>query len=76
MEAAGVKSWETPNHYKITLVNDTPDKETTETYFDMDGFKTENPETYHNYEKTRTVIKKGRKGFVKITAPKKGNKNE
>jgi putative phage-type endonuclease len=75
MEKANVKSWETPNHYKITLVNDTPDKEATESYFDMDGFKTENPEMYHNYEKTRTVIKKGRKGYVKITAPKKGTKS-
>ena len=74
MEKAGVKSWETPNHYKITLVNDTADKIVEESYFDIDEFKAENPELYQEYEKVKMVTKKGRKGYVKITAPKGGSK--
>lgn len=74
MEKAGVKSWETPNHYKITLVNDTEDKEVEEVYFDIDDLKEQQPDVYQKYEKTRTATKKGRKGYVKITAPKGGSK--
>lgn len=70
MEKAGVKSWETPNHYKITLVNDTADKQIEESYFDIDDLKLQQPDIYQKYEKTRTATKKGRKGYVKITAPK------
>lgn len=74
MEKAGVKSWETPNHYKITLVNDTEDKEVEEVYFDIDDLKEQQPDVYQKYEKIRTATKKGRKGYVKITAPKGGTK--
>lgn len=70
MIEANIKSWETPNHYKITLVNDTDDKEVKEEYFDADALKENQPKLYDFYIKTRTVIKKGRKGYVRITAPK------
>lgn len=71
MESAGVKKWETPNGYKITLVADTPEKTVEETYFDTDSLREEKPDIYAEFEKVRTVTKKGRKGYVKITAPKK-----
>ena len=79
MEKNGVKSWETPNGVKITLVLDTPDKEVEEEYYDEDKFISENTElheTYINklaeYKNTRVVIKKGKSGYVKITLPKEG----
>ena len=80
MESQGLKKWTTPNGTQITLVLDTPDKEVEEEYYDEDKFIAENTELheqYHNklaeYKGTRTVIKKGKKGYVKITLPKGDN---
>ena len=77
MEKYGKKTWETPNGTKITLVEDTPDKEIEVEYYNEDKFIAENTElheTYHNklaeYKETRKEIKKGRSGYVKITLPK------
>lgn len=75
MESAGVKKWETPNGYKITLVADTPGKTVEETYLDTDSLREEKPDVYAEFEKVRTVTKKGRKGYVKITAPKARKEN-
>lgn len=71
MENAGVKKWETPNGYKITLIPDSEDKAVQETTFNADRFMDENPELCEKYMETKTVIKKGKKGYVRITAPKK-----
>ena len=80
METQGLKKWTTPNGTQITLVLDTPDKEVEEEYYDEDKFIAENKELheqYHNklaeYKGTKTVIKKGKKGYVKITLPKGDN---
>ena len=77
MENQGLKKWTTPNGTQITLVLDSPDKEVEEEYYDEDKFIAENTELhqqYHNklaeYKETRKVIKKGKKGYVKITLPK------
>ena len=55
MEKANIKTWKTINDVLITLVADTPDK-------------------YHNklaeYKETKKVLKKGKKGYLKITLPK------
>ncbi len=59
----GIKSWETPNNTKITLVLDGEDKEVWE--FDKDRFAEENPIVYKHYLEKK--IKKGRKGYVKVT---------
>lgn len=75
MESAGVKKWETPNGYKITLVADTPEKTVEETYLDTDSLKAEKPDIYAEFEKVREIVKKGRKGYVKITAPKARKEN-
>lgn len=66
MQAAGVKSWTTPNGYKITLVPDGEDK--ADKKFNPDKLKAEDPETYNKY--LEDTIVKGRAGYVKITAPK------
>lgn len=66
MEKYCIKRWETPNGTKIALV---PDGEPTEKYeFDVDTFAKENPELYELYLKK--VTKKGKAGFVRITAGK------
>lgn len=71
MEAANVKSWTTPNGYKITLVPDSQDKTVTEEVFNTERLKSEAPEIYFKFSETKTTVKKGRAGYVKITEPKK-----
>jgi hypothetical protein len=66
MQAAGVKSWTTPNGYKITLVPDGEDK--AEKKFNEKKLKESDPDTYNKY--LEDTIVKGRAGYVKITAPK------
>ena len=70
MERAGIKKWETPNGYRVTLVADTPDKLVEEEFFDSEALKAERPDVYGAYSRTRTVTKTGRNGYVRITAPK------
>lgn len=79
MENKNIKKWETPNGTKITLVEDTPDKEVEVEYYAEDKFIAENTELherYHNtlamYKDTKIEIKKGKTGYVKITLPKEG----
>lgn len=67
MQAASVKSWTTPNGYKITLIPDGEDK--TDKKFNPDKLKAEDPDTYNKY--LEDTIIKGKSGYVKITAPKK-----
>ena len=66
MQACGVKSWQTPSGYKITLVSDGED--TTKKVFNESKFKEADPDTYNKY--LEDTIVKGRSGYVKITAPK------
>lgn len=66
MQACGVKSWTTPQGYKITLIPDGEDK--ADKKFNPDKLKAEDPETYNKY--LEDTIVKGRSGYVKITAPK------
>lgn len=70
MEVAGVKTWKTPNGYRITLVPDGEDKTVTEEVFDLDRLKSEAPEIYLKFTEEKKVKKKGRAGYVKITEPK------
>lgn len=67
MQNNNIKKWETPNGTKITLVEDTQDKEIDEIYFDENKFALENKEEYEKYLSTKKVIKKGKSGYVKIT---------
>lgn len=70
----GMKTLTINDRIKITNIQDTPDKIVEEEYYDEDKFIRENPklhEEYHNklaeYKDTRNVIKKGRKGYLRIT---------
>lgn len=76
MEKQSLKKWTTPNGTQITLVADSPDKEVEEEYYDEDKFIAENTELHEKYTNklteyklTRKVVKKGKKGFVRITLP-------
>lgn len=80
METCNVKNWETPNGIKIALVADTPDTWQTVTKYNEAKFALENPEfhkqwmeLHEKYKETTTEIKKGRKGYVKITLPKESS---
>lgn len=66
MQAAGVKSWTTPQGYKITLIPDGEDK--VDKKFNEDKFKADDPETYNKYLENKII--KGKTGYVKITIPK------
>ena len=65
-----VKSWETPNHIKITLVADVPEKTEIKQVFNEDKLKEENPKLYNSYLEDKEITKRGRRGYVKITLPK------
>lgn len=66
MEEKGIKSWQTPNGAKITLVEDGKDKEVMK--FNEKKFVEENQDIYNNYLETK--IQKGKNGYVLITLPK------
>lgn len=72
MERNNIKSWQTPEGVKITLVADGKDKVVKE--FDTDTFAAENPEIYARYQIEK--IKKGRAGYVKVTLPKENEQDE
>lgn len=76
MEATGVKTWATPNGFKITLVPDGDDKTETVEELNLEAIKRDLPELFKpesdgGYMTTKTITKKGRAGYVLITAPKK-----
>ena len=73
MKEYEVKSWETPNGTKITLVEDSPDTEEMVTTFDEKKFKEEHRVLWRKYATTETKKKKGRSGYVRITLPKEGD---
>lgn len=67
MEKYNIKTWTTPSGTKITLVPD--GEQTTEKKFNEKQFKEDNPELYERY--CEDVTKKGKAGYVRITAGKK-----
>ena len=70
MENYNVKSWRTNSGYTITRVDGSSETTETKEEFDLKAFAKAHPELYKEYLKTKTTIKKGKAGFVKITAPK------
>lgn len=78
MEENGITKWVMANGTKITLVEDKPDEEIEVETYDEDLFIQENQELherYHlklaEYKTLKKEIKKGKKGYVLITPPKK-----
>ena len=70
MEEYGVKTWLTNNGTRITRIESTSDTIETIQEFNVEKFKEENVETYNQYVEEKEIIKKGKKGYVKITLPK------
>ena len=70
MEEYGVKTWLTNNGTRITRIESTSDTIETIQEFNVEKFKEENAETYNQYVEEKEIIKKGKKGYVKITLPK------
>lgn len=66
MEKNNIKTWETPNGVKITLVADGEDKVVRK--FNEQLFKENNSDLWDEY--SEDVVQKGRTGYVKITLPK------
>lgn len=70
MEEYGIKSWVTNNGTRITRIDTTKDVIETSQEFNVSKFKEKNLELYNQFlESKEKVIKKGKKGFVKITLP-------
>lgn len=65
MQAAHVKTWQTLNGYKITLVEDGEDKIVKA--FNDKKLQEEDPETYKKYLEDK--VQKGKAGYVRITPP-------
>ena len=73
----GIKTFETPNKTKITLVCGKPAEEVAEEYYDEDEFIKDNQELYEKYhsklaeyKKIKMVLKNGRKDSLRITLKK------
>ena len=78
MQENGIKNWTMNNGTKITLIEDKEDEEIEVETYDEDLFIQENQELharYHlklaEYKTLKKEIKKGKKGYVLITPPKK-----
>lgn len=70
MEKYDIKKWESNNGFKFTKIDKIDDKAENVDEFNLKKFKEENPELYNQYCETKTKIKKGKAGYVKITLPK------
>ena len=67
------KSWEMPNGTKVTFIEPTEDTYEIEKKLDEEAFKALFPEAYEAYLScfvAEEKLKKGRKGYVRITVPK------
>ena len=65
-----VKSWDTNGGWKITRVDATAEKEEEIEEFDIESFKTNHPDIYNLYLKTKIVKSSAKSGFAKITKKK------
>lgn len=66
MKENGIKTWTTNNGVRLTLIADGKDKEIEK--FDDKRFAEEHPRLWKQYQ--AKTVKKGAKGYVKITLPK------
>lgn len=70
MEKAHIPHVETANGYKLTLIPDTEESVEKITKFNEEKFKADHPDLYQEYTETKNQMKAGKKGYVRITAPK------
>lgn len=71
MENYHLKSWKTNGGYTITRIDGSADVMEEKEEFDLKAFAKENPYLYQKYLVKKQTTKKGKTGYVKITAPKK-----
>ena len=69
MEEYNVKTWLTNNGTRITRIATTEDKVEKVKEFNVDIFRDHYPDAYNYYVEEKEIIKKGKKGYVKITLP-------
>lgn len=74
MQASGIKTFTTPNGYKLTCIPDGEDTTETVEKLNEKALKRDLPELFKDesdggYMVRETVIRRGRSGYVKITAP-------
>ena len=74
MQASGIKSWQTENGYKITLIPDSEESVKQETKFNAEKFIEDHPDLAEKYTETKNVIVPAKRGYVRITAPKEEKK--
>lgn len=67
MQSCGIKSFKTPNGYRLTLVDDGEDS--VKKTFNEKAFAKDHPKLYKGYLEDKVV--KGKTGYVLITPPKK-----
>lgn len=77
MQNNNLYKWETPNGLKITLVPDKEDIEEEVSVINEEKFEKENRDLVNAYKEKRleyrefkTVLTKGKKGYLRITLPK------
>lgn len=75
MQASGIKTFTTPNGYKLTCIPDGEDTTETKESLNEEALRRDLPELFKDesdggYMIKETVIKKGRSGYIKITEPK------
>ena len=70
MEKAHIPHVETSNGYKLTLIPDSEETVEKITKFNEEKFKADHPDLYQEYTETKNQMKAGKKGYVRITAPK------
>lgn len=74
MQDAGVPSWRTNNGYLITVVDAIPDTEIKQTIVDTELLREKHPRIYKSISHEETKVKKGKKAYLRITAPKEEKK--
>ncbi len=71
MNKQEIKSFKTESGILITAIAPTEDKTEKNTVFDDKKFSEDHPRLYKKYSEVKETTKKGRKGYLKITYPKK-----
>ena len=74
MQDAGVPSWRTNNGYLITVVDAVPDTEIKQTIVDTELLREKHPRIYKSVSHEETKVKKEKKAYLRITAPKEEKK--
>lgn len=70
--SSGCDKYISPNGIQFTVVPETPDKVQVKVQFNEELFEKEHPELYASYKRPVETTIKGKKSYLRITLPKKG----